>query len=82
MHNFHLTGGSVDENTEVPDITEVTWEVTLEAGDYTFKCDPHANMVGGSHLSPDRRLLEPRRLPLGPVCTGSERRLRQRCDVG
>ena len=28
-------------------VTEVTWEVTLEAGDYTFKCDPHANMVGG-----------------------------------
>ena len=47
MHNFHLTGGSVDETTTVDEVTEVTWEVTLEAGEYTFICDPHPqNMVG------------------------------------
>lgn len=47
IHNFHLTGGSVDETTAVDEVVEVTWEVTLEAGDYTFKCDPHPNMTGG-----------------------------------
>lgn len=46
IHNFHLIGGSVDETTTVPEIADATWEVTLEAGDYTFKCDPHPPMIG------------------------------------
>lgn len=46
IHNFHLMGGSVDESTTVDEVTEVTWEVTLEAGDYTFVCDPHPPMSG------------------------------------
>jgi plastocyanin len=46
MHNFHLTGGSVDETTSVPETEEVTFEVTLEAGEYTYKCDPHPPMTG------------------------------------
>jgi plastocyanin len=46
QHNFHLTGGSVDETTSVPETEEVTWEVTFEAGEYTFKCDPHPPMTG------------------------------------
>ncbi len=46
MHNFHLTGGSVDESTSVPDTEETTFEVTLEAGEYTYKCDPHPPMTG------------------------------------
>jgi plastocyanin len=46
QHNFHLTGGSVDESTSVPETEETTWEVTLEAGEYTFKCDPHPPMTG------------------------------------
>ena len=46
MHNFHLAGGSVDETTSVDEITDVTWEVTFEAGDYTFVCDPHPPMSG------------------------------------
>lgn len=46
IHNFHLVGGSVDETTTVEEVTEVTWEVTFEAGDYRFVCDPHPNMVG------------------------------------
>jgi len=45
-HNFHLTGGNVDETTSVPETTETTFEVTLEPGDYTFKCDPHPPMTG------------------------------------
>ncbi len=46
MHNFHLMGGAVDETTSVPETEEATWEVTLEAGEYTYKCDPHPPMTG------------------------------------
>lgn len=46
IHNFHLTGGSVDESTSVPETEETTFEVTLEPGDYRYVCDPHPNMVG------------------------------------
>jgi plastocyanin len=46
MHNFHLTGGSVDEKTGVGDVEDTTFQVTLTAGDYTFKCDPHPPMTG------------------------------------
>jgi len=45
-HNFHLVGGSVDETTSVPETEETTFEVTLEAGEYTYKCDPHPPMTG------------------------------------
>jgi len=46
MHNFHFMGGDVDESTSVPETEETTFEVTLEAGDYTYVCDPHPNMSG------------------------------------
>lgn len=46
MHNFHLTGGTVDETTSVPEVVDTTFEVTLEAGEYTYKCDPHPPMTG------------------------------------
>jgi plastocyanin len=46
IHNFHLTGGSVDETTTVPEVTETTFEVTLTPGEYEFVCDPHARMRG------------------------------------
>ena len=46
IHNFHLTGPGVDEKTTVPEKTDVTWTVTFAAGTYTYKCDPHRNMVG------------------------------------
>lgn len=46
IHNFHLTGGPVEESTTVPEVTDTVWEVNLEPGDYTFVCDPHPNMVG------------------------------------
>lgn len=45
-HNFHLTGGSVDETTSVPEQEETTFEVTLEPGEYTYTCDPHPTMTG------------------------------------
>jgi len=45
-HNFHLTGGSADETTSVPELEETTFEVTLEPGEYTYACDPHPSMTG------------------------------------
>ncbi len=47
-HNFHLTGANVDETTEVGETGQVTWVVTLEAGEYTYVCDPHASQMNGS----------------------------------
>ena len=47
VHNFHLKGGAVDETTTVPEVTETTLDVTLEPGDYTFVCDPHATKMVG-----------------------------------
>ena len=46
IHDFHLTGPGVDQKTTVPEITEATWTVTLQAGTYTYKCDPHPKMTG------------------------------------
>ena len=45
IHNFHLTGGTVDETTSVPEVVDTTFEVTLEAGEYTYSCDPHPPMT-------------------------------------
>ena len=45
-HNFHLTGGEVDEGTSVPEVTDTSFDVTLTAGEYTFICDPHPRMSG------------------------------------
>ena len=48
-HNFHLTGpGGVDVATDVSGEGEETLEVTLEPGEYTFVCDPHASSMKGS----------------------------------
>ncbi len=44
IHNFHLSGGDVDESTTVPETGETRWDVTLDAGDYTAVCDPHPGM--------------------------------------
>ena len=46
IHNFHLTGGGVEESTTVPETGEKVWNVTLAAGEYTYKCDPHPPMKG------------------------------------
>lgn len=48
IHNFRLTGPGVEESTGVPGTGEVTWEVTLEPGSYTFKCDPHPQRMVGN----------------------------------
>jgi hypothetical protein len=48
-HNFHLTGpdGS-DLSTDVQAEGEQTFEIELQAGEYTFVCDPHASQMNGS----------------------------------
>lgn len=48
IHNFHLVGPGVEKTTSVPDVTDVTWSVTLKAGSYTYQCDPHAKHMVGS----------------------------------
>jgi plastocyanin len=48
-HNFHLTGpGGVDVSTDVAAEGEKSFDVTLEAGEYTFVCDPHASQMRGT----------------------------------
>ena len=47
IHNVHLTGPGVDESTTVSEVGTATWGVTLEAGTYTFVCDPHASTMTG-----------------------------------
>ena len=46
IHNFHLKGAAVDDTTTVPEVTETTFDVALQPGQYTFICDPHPRMVG------------------------------------
>jgi plastocyanin len=47
-HNFHLTGpGGVDVSTSVSGEGEESFEITLEPGEYTFLCDPHASQMRG-----------------------------------
>ena len=48
-HNFHLTGpGGVDVSTPVREQGEESFDVTLEPGEYTFVCDPHASSMRGT----------------------------------
>jgi hypothetical protein len=48
-HNFHLTGpGGIDVSTDVGAEGEESFEIELQAGEYTFVCDPHASQMNGS----------------------------------
>jgi len=49
MHNFHLTGpGGIDVATDVGETGEDSFDVTLQAGEYRFICDPHASSMNGT----------------------------------
>ena len=48
LHNFHLTGPGVDVSTPVEQSGDYTFTITLTAGTYTFRCDPHASIMNGS----------------------------------
>jgi hypothetical protein len=47
-HNFHLTGPGVDVSTGVGAEGEESFAIELQAGEYTFVCDPHASQMNGS----------------------------------
>ena len=47
IHNFHLTGTGVDVKTDVGATGVESFDVTVEAGTYTFVCDPHAGSMNG-----------------------------------
>ena len=47
IHNIHLTGPGVDEQTSVPETAETTWTVDLQPGRYQYVCDPHPTMSAG-----------------------------------
>jgi hypothetical protein len=46
-HNFHLTGPGVDVSTEVDQIGDQTFKITLTNGTYTFLCDAHNSRMNG-----------------------------------
>lgn len=49
IHNFHLTGpGGVDVATEIVDEGQMSFEITLVPGTYTYVCDPHASSMNGT----------------------------------
>ncbi len=47
-HDFHLQGPGVDMFTQLDFVGTVTWTVTLTAGSYTYKCDPHPTQMKGA----------------------------------
>lgn len=47
-HDFHLHGKGVDRATEIALEGSYTWRVTLKAGTYTYRCDPHEIVMHGS----------------------------------
>lgn len=47
IHNFHLEGPGVDVQTGVVETGRQTFEVSFEAGEYEYTCDPHPSMSGG-----------------------------------
>ncbi len=47
-HNFHFTGPGVDVSTSVAAMPHAEFPVELEAGTYTFVCDPHSSSMKGT----------------------------------
>jgi plastocyanin len=50
--NFHLTGPGVDSKTGVAFRGRVTWNVTLQAGSYSYRSDKHKSMRGSLIVTP------------------------------
>jgi hypothetical protein len=48
LHNFHLFGPGVEQQTVVENIETATWNVQFVDGTYTFRCDPHASQMKGT----------------------------------
>ena len=47
-HNFHLSGPGVDVSTGVAAMAHAEFPLELEAGTYTFVCDPHSSSMKGT----------------------------------
>ena len=47
IHDFHLTGPSVDKKTSVSGTGTTKWTVKLKKGTYHFVCDPHRTIMHG-----------------------------------
>ena len=48
IHNFHLTGPGVDQQTDVGGTSTPTWTVTFQPGStYRFQCDEHPDFMWG-----------------------------------
>ena len=48
-HNFHLTGpGASTSRPRSDGEGEESFDIELQAGEYTFVCDPHASQMNGS----------------------------------
>jgi hypothetical protein len=47
-HSFHLSGPGVDKFTDIAGTGNVTWDVTLVDGTYTFLCDAHPATMKGT----------------------------------
>jgi plastocyanin len=47
VHNFHLLGPGVNRKTRVGFVGRRTWRVTLSAGTYRYRCDPHRMTMRG-----------------------------------
>jgi len=48
IHDFHLFGPGVNVTTDVGEIGDKTFEITLTDGEYRFVCDPHFTVMKGS----------------------------------
>lgn len=55
VHNFHLSGPGVDQQTVVENIETASWNIQITDGTYTFRCDAHGTMRGtftGGNVKP------------------------------
>ncbi len=48
LHNFHLFGPGVEQQTDVEALGTTTWNVQFVDGTYTYRCDPHAAQMRGT----------------------------------
>ena len=48
LHNFHLAGPGVDVATDVLDIGDKTFTITVTDGVYNFQCDAHPTLMKGA----------------------------------
>jgi len=48
LHNFHLVGPGVDVATDVLDIGDKTFTITVTDGVYNFRCDAHPLLMKGA----------------------------------